>query len=1294
MKTDFSRIFHVSGLVMLIVLASLTFFSFDSSLEDSLPVEDILSYKLNVAENSNSDLLTGGSIFDFFRELISAEASEPNTSPSTASAPPSAQDNIGIFAAPTHGIPVLNSSSGTNLTSENLTAYNISTADGDSDPVKNIFNWYLDGSSLTILNMPFEKVTDSVINATKDYSGYDNNGSEHGDVTWNATGGYDGNGAFEFDGDGDYITIPDSDILDYVDSNLSISLWTMNTLPGTDTNAGRLIGKGRTGAAKGYGIYYKASTDKLGWGDLDGLVIKSGLNVNDGAWHHIVATYEEGNTYKLYFDGSELSTSSSGTLDGFNATSEDLCIGCRIYGSALHLYNGSIDEVMLFNRTLTSQQVTALFENKTNTIVSQETVKGQVWNATITPNDGTSDGTTKWSNVLTIENSAPTQGVPVLNSSSGSNSTTEALIVHNVSTSDDNNDTFKNIFNWYRDGTSLAILNMPFEGDGNHNATDYSGYGNDGTAYNATWNSTGGYDGKGAFEFSGNTSYIEINDTSLSSPYITVSAWAKSNITDYITYTGHIVNKMNTNAGTYQLVIDSGTDKAGFIVRLEGSEGTLRFVLADAVVDTGWHHYVGTYDGDKVKLYVDNVLQAMIDDTDGTIDRDNSDILRIGAHPTSPENSFNGTIDDVIIFNRSLSAKQIQALYENRTDLIVSQETRAGEVWNATITPNDGTNNGASNWSNALTIVTNTLPTHATPLLNSTSVNNLTSENLTSYSQSASDADSHAMKEIFDWYVDNSSLTVLNTPFEGGSDSTWTNDYSSNDNDGNVSVNADSWYWQGGHDSKGTYDFDGVDDYIDFGDQDYYDFENTTDFTLSTWIKTNCTSCEIVTKSNGAAPHYRMVIHSTGWVRLVANDGTTVKDISSITRVNDSQWHHVVGVFDRDDKMKLYIDGVKEREKDMSTVGNITNAGSLAIGRFGSSGTSYFDGFIDDVIVFNRSLTSEQILTLYNNDLDIIVPQETIANEQWYANVTINDGYNDSASLLTGILTISSNWTAPIQTENSGTTATDLSTYNSGTISSVSNYIWDEDNTGTVIFQENVNLSTELIGNDDDLDNDIELNNNFFTVDSSSASAFSSKAANVTFENVDCNLCDSNGVLYSSGYYETLNNIQANAESCGITSNCVNFSCTNPGSIGNCSFDVTGFSGYAYGGNANLTINDSAEGSSVQVSTSLTYNAYYINSTSGDHLSGADCNLTDDDGSYIMTDNGVFYNYTKSSGFTTSGTKNWNVTCNLTDYSTLLANDTIAITAAPSIPEFSDYAIALLLLTVISGFFVMRRKGM
>ena len=73
------------------------------------------------------------------------------------------------------------------------------------------------------------------------------------------------------------------------------------------------------------------------------------------------------------------------------------------YSSGSFPWQGTIDEVKIWNRTLSAEQIKALYENKTKLMVSQETVVGDVWKVCITPNDGSEDGTELCSNTLTIK---------------------------------------------------------------------------------------------------------------------------------------------------------------------------------------------------------------------------------------------------------------------------------------------------------------------------------------------------------------------------------------------------------------------------------------------------------------------------------------------------------------------------------------------------------------------------------------------------------------------------------------------------------------------------------------------------------------------------------------------------------------------------------------------------------------------------------------------------------------------------------------------------------------------------
>lgn len=88
----------------------------------------------------------------------------------------------------------------------------------------------------------------------------------------------------------------------------------------------------------------------------------STTTMNDGNWHHIVATYESSTgTVKGYIDGSEEISFSTGGASSATFSVYDFCIGANKQGS--NVYNpldGKMDQVRIFDKVLSSSEVTTL----------------------------------------------------------------------------------------------------------------------------------------------------------------------------------------------------------------------------------------------------------------------------------------------------------------------------------------------------------------------------------------------------------------------------------------------------------------------------------------------------------------------------------------------------------------------------------------------------------------------------------------------------------------------------------------------------------------------------------------------------------------------------------------------------------------------------------------------------------------------------------------------------------------------------------------------------------------------
>jgi hypothetical protein len=89
------------------------------------------------------------------------------------------------------------------------------------------------------------------------------------------------------------------------------------------------------------------------------------------------------------------------------------------------------------------------------------------------------------------------------------------------------------------------------------------------------------------------------------------------------------------------------------------------------VTDGQWHHVVGTFDGEFAKVYVDGWRVGSQGHWVGELPNTFYN-LTIGANRSNPDpkygeagSSFNGIMDDVMMFNRALSDDEVQELFQS-----------------------------------------------------------------------------------------------------------------------------------------------------------------------------------------------------------------------------------------------------------------------------------------------------------------------------------------------------------------------------------------------------------------------------------------------------------------------------------------------------------------------------------------------------------------------------------------------------------------------------------------------------
>ena len=194
---------------------------------------------------------------------------------------------------------------------------------------------------------------------TLDYSGLGNDGTAFGNPTFEA--GKVGSGALNFDGD-DYVTM-DGVVDDFTGDDVTMAAWIKTTTTGEGDWFSMNPQSGNQF------LLCILGGDILFW--EGGWRPSAGVSVNDGTWHHVVATRE--NMYiKIYVDGVYMSAGSYTSTVRF-AAGNRWSIAQEWDGSTpSDFYTGSVDDARLYDRSLTAEQVEGLFDGIDPVFVKSE----------------------------------------------------------------------------------------------------------------------------------------------------------------------------------------------------------------------------------------------------------------------------------------------------------------------------------------------------------------------------------------------------------------------------------------------------------------------------------------------------------------------------------------------------------------------------------------------------------------------------------------------------------------------------------------------------------------------------------------------------------------------------------------------------------------------------------------------------------------------------------------------------------------------------------------------------------
>ena len=188
--------------------------------------------------------------------------------------------------------------------------------------------------------------------------------------------------------------------------------------------------------------------------------------------------------------------------------------------------------------------------------------------------------------------------------------------------------------------------------------------------------------------------------------------------------------------------------------------------------------------------------------------------------------------------------------------------------------------------------------------------------------------------------------------------------------------------------------FDGLDDYVDLGSNAIA--SNQAECTVSSWFKSTASgiATQIIYGEGNTAigGHYLTLFFdpSAKTINVVIYDGSIFAFLNSSQIVNDDKWHHVAYVKRASNDYELYLDGVSvdTDSTDISTptIDNVGVGSSDLAGGY----NYFFNGTIDEVRIYNKSLTPEEIQADMQSPNPITRPVASYSFEEsgQYANDT------------------------------------------------------------------------------------------------------------------------------------------------------------------------------------------------------------------------------------------------------------------------------------------------------------------
>ncbi len=562
----------------------------------------------------------------------------------------------------------------------------------------------------------------------------------------------------------------------------------------------------------------------------------------------------------------------------------------------------------------------------------------------------------------------------------------------------------------------------------NGDATDSSGFGNDGTNFNVV----GTFDRFGntnaAMYFQGTNNYIRCKNGAYFASRFTVTAWLYA--TNYSYYSrildfGNGAAVDNTDlafsqlsTGNPYLEVYNGTSRLG------DCQSTLPLSL------NKWVQVVGTCDGSQINIYADGLILATVN---AVVSRPQlfttlNYIGRSNWKASGGDQDFAGSFDEIRILNRALSANEVAHLYALEADVpVITQSPQAQTVA-------AGATVSFSVAATANHPLTYQWRTNGIPIIGATNsvltISNVQSANIGFYSVAVSNSvagavSSAALLNLTGAADPTMAGVIAYYPLDGTANDAGTNALHGVVNNGAVWTTNRFGY------SNGALRLDGSTGFVSVSDPAArLNFDiRSNNYTITTWVCLNslqsssdqCILIDRGTKLN--PPTSYTLVYSPGINKFFIQmwDGLAFVQVNSAFPVSAGLWYQLAVVVENR-VVTLFVNGVNKSVPAANggiapaNFGTTKNAeGIRNFGRFAYTDyANYLNGSLDDIRFYNRALSADEVSYLYDLESTSAAPASPILTGSLVGGPAFALSLNGQPGS-NYVLQLATNLTAPVQ---------------------------------------------------------------------------------------------------------------------------------------------------------------------------------------------------------------------------------------------------------------------------------------